>query len=246
MSKYNNFMEWRWEQDMKNSNKPYNKNAQAGYILPIIGILLSIFIIAGGTYYLKIFKKSQTQNPVVISQTPQTTSAPIPSPDPTANWKTYTSNSGKFSLKYPPEFKIQNNQPTTLDLDIIYLAPGSYPLELNNGFALTVSTIENKTVDEAAEDLRLDIEKYAGGMVTDLSTLNKTVFDNKKALFYTYMQKTYLHTKTIFINPGNNRVLNVSYIYAGPDNLKTKYSQWGDQILSTFKFTDQQHQTNQM
>ncbi|MBI4035555.1 hypothetical protein HY383_01275 [Candidatus Daviesbacteria bacterium] len=60
-------------------------------VLVLIGILV-LTAVAGGAYYLgkSQVTKPQPQNPVVVS----------PTPDETANWKTYTSQYG-YSFKYP-------------------------------------------------------------------------------------------------------------------------------------------------
>lgn len=77
-------------------------------ILIALGIILILGIV-GGTYYLGTLKnqqavsfgnKPQSQNPGVTSQTPQ------PTPNETANWKTYTDTKYGFSLKYPINYNV--------------------------------------------------------------------------------------------------------------------------------------------
>ncbi len=73
----------------------------------IIGILVGLLVAGGlfGAYYLGIRNnKPQTQNPVVTSTTQQTVQpSPSSTPDPTANWKTYTNNKIGFVIKYPAD-----------------------------------------------------------------------------------------------------------------------------------------------
>lgn len=68
-------------------------------LLILISILL-IAIIGSGIYYLRV-RKAAVQN-LSGTITPSVTYAP----DPTENWPTYTSTAQKFSIKYPPEWKV--------------------------------------------------------------------------------------------------------------------------------------------
>lgn len=69
-------------------------------ILILVGVLI-MAAVGGGAYYLWTLKNNP-QNAPVVSQTPKPTAAS--STDETANWKTYVSNEGKFTLKYPKDW----------------------------------------------------------------------------------------------------------------------------------------------
>lgn len=69
-------------------------------ILIIVGIGI-VGTLVGGVYYLGKFQtlKPQSQNPVIS----QTTPMPSPTPDEIANWKTFRSTNGRYSIKYPSD-----------------------------------------------------------------------------------------------------------------------------------------------
>lgn len=94
---------------------------QKGFsIIFILLGLVAVIAIIGGTYYLGKFQipKPQPKNPPVISETqqPTPTASPILNASPvlnnvdeTANWKVYANQKFGFSMKYPPDWKVIEN-----------------------------------------------------------------------------------------------------------------------------------------
>ncbi len=76
-------------------------------ILIILGVIVALGIF-GGIYYLKFQKGSSQQNTVIQTTGTTTTSTTSPTSDQTANWQTYTSSIGAFSLKYPPTWVLES------------------------------------------------------------------------------------------------------------------------------------------
>lgn len=71
----------------------------------IVWILIAIFVTAGilyATYYLGVQQGKTAPQATKLSPT----IAPSPVPDPTANWKTYTTS--EFSIKYPPDWEVKD------------------------------------------------------------------------------------------------------------------------------------------
>jgi hypothetical protein len=78
-----------------------------------------IFVLAFGIFIGKyFFQTPKTIPPLSIVPTPII--SPIPSTDPTSNWKTYTNNEYHFTVNYPSSWVSEKYTPT--DLRIPYLA----------------------------------------------------------------------------------------------------------------------------
>lgn len=76
-------------------------------IFILLGIVIAAFV--GVAFYAgKITPKPPVQNPAVTS-TPQPTASPSPTPDETATWRTYISQDGKYTLKYPQDWVLEDN-----------------------------------------------------------------------------------------------------------------------------------------
>jgi hypothetical protein len=87
-------------------------NSKGFSTLEIILVLIVVGLSAGaGVYFFKQQKKDDTQPANTTSQT-QTDTKPAETkatPDPTADWVSYTSAEGKFSLKYPKTWVTATN-----------------------------------------------------------------------------------------------------------------------------------------
>lgn len=81
---------------------------QKGFIAPLVVIIIAFFVIGGGvSYYLKTKHETSAviNNEAVTSTTDKENSTKtITQPDPTANWRSYTSTKAGLSFKYPPEW----------------------------------------------------------------------------------------------------------------------------------------------
>lgn len=75
---------------------------QSSFLITLLSILLSISVFIAG------FFAYQTQNLVKELTKLQVVPTPVAtsSPDPTADWKTYTNKKLKLELKYPPDYSI--------------------------------------------------------------------------------------------------------------------------------------------
>lgn len=81
----------------------------------LIGLAAGLIIIigAGIGYFLGVNNAQQpTPEPMVQVTQPSST----PTPDPTANWKTYTNTAIGFSFKYPSSLKIANETSSSASL----------------------------------------------------------------------------------------------------------------------------------
>lgn len=184
---------------------------------------LVILTVLGGAYYLGTIKnKPQSQNPVVISQVnPTSTSQPIQvtpssSPDEIVNWKTYTSE--KFTFKYPPDWLIEDPKPYGQLVRLTYM--------------------------EGKDKYKFIVETGGrGGPTADN-------IENKPLMFqgFKFNRRTWINVgKPFFISfapdEGGFEFFNHVEISLPPEDAD-KYIKIFDQILSTFKFTDQNQIVN--
>lgn len=180
-------------------------------LLPVV-ILLLIFA-AGGTY-LALNSKPKPQ-PYVSKIIP--TSAPTPTPDPTANWKTYRSKSFRFSIKYPPTWSIKT--------------------ELGNlGGKNTENTLINDSEINRSNNSRISIYGNFQGELCGERNFSCTEQDTYlgglkwRRWIYTDSREVYYLN---FYHYASN-VLDEIVIFTNPRDQKTIV----DQILSTFKSLD--------
>lgn len=217
-------------------------------------MLLVAGVLIDGAYYIGTLKnKPQTQNPVIISQTPQPTAIsqtiPISSPtstNETTSWKTYTNTKYGFSLKYPSELSISSDESQLKDGTFVQFSQASWGIP-----RMTISIVS-------------DSERVQG----NLADLN-TILSTKKLGDYTYSlistqdingQFLYSFSEDWNSNPGKlpklppaggplsqlvamgvikGSAYNINYLYEDPSKkeVESKDQKIFTQILSTFKFT---------
>lgn len=104
----------------KQSLRSFQDLKQKGFsvVLILIGVVI-LGLVISGAYLLgrQTTQKPQPQNQVVIS-TPQ----PFPTPDETANWKTYKDTVGGFEIIYPQDMKLGKNPIEDQEIVNIYFS----------------------------------------------------------------------------------------------------------------------------
>ncbi|HEC65770.1 MAG TPA: hypothetical protein ENI23_10770 [bacterium] len=170
--------------------------------------------------------------------------SPTPTPDPTANWETYTNQEYQYSLKYPPEWKLDTSS-----------SQSTY-LTINEGPLKEITRGEDTQVMVPIEPR--DPEKYARITISDTGTSAKTVQEIASEWRGEPVESTTVgeheaakvlqqpatngeplvegsYTLSIFVKNNKGTILLLQLETA---NL-TKYEPIFDQILSTFEFNDQ-------
>ena len=197
-------------------------NRQKG-LAPILIVILIALAIGGYLIYQKQFK--------VVPALQQTVQ---PSPvDETANWKTYTSSSYSFSLKYPNDWIIGERKSSVASKYLnLYLRPNS----------LSVGDLEYGAISVVVEKSELNLEDFVNtlcGTVSDRCDNSKKTtdvkFNNLAAKKVSPIEGALPIEVIMFKKDGYvfqfNMILDSN---ANPDqqNLMIR-----DKILSAFKFT---------
>jgi hypothetical protein len=220
-----------------------SKKSLPKWPLIIIGVVL-IVILMVGVYFLgqKSALKTQTTTQTITKSTLTAT----PTPDSTANWKTYKSSKYGFSFEYPSDGKII---PESSNDDQVYIS--KEPSTFENNYLFLVTTENNQ--DDLTLDQILNKEnkttKFNG--LSDKNTPlvngqpNVKNFDN--GIIQGYKLRTYMEGDpsgfggALFIK--NDKIFLFS-LHDGNGYAYDYQEKLLDQILSTLKFTDQNQTTS--
>lgn len=195
---------------------------QKGFSNLLVLLVILLIVGAGGYYFL------QNQKPVSPSSI--STSKVSPTPDPAASWKTYTDSVNSFSFKYPSdlELKSENNQLALKE------NPGSSgPDIITASITTNKSDFINFTQSEMCDKVFSD--NYKGSAKVCVKEPKDLNLDGVPAKSFEYIE--------IGIGGGDYRIiqskkqslqLKISFVVGKEDGRKVF-----DQILPTFKFTDQ-------
>lgn len=220
-------------------SKPVNN--KKGFLPIIFGLLLLLVLAGGGVYYLGKQNNNRTnQSSNITTQPTQAPISTIPTkitiPDPTVNWKTYTNKKYGIEFKYPPELQLQENVDNVRILQ-------------NMSYIFEVRKINTND----------DIETWWSKASRDYITpfiLSKTQFNQKSAYYFKQNTKDVQVPMDMYAIKMTGYILTISYevpfnldLYSNDtskEGYKTANEEFAkmtqitiNQILSTFKFTDQ-------
>ncbi|MEK7573362.1 MAG: PsbP-related protein [Patescibacteria group bacterium] len=154
------------------------------------------------------------------------TSVPTPTIDMT-NWKTYTNNKLGFSIKYPQDFRIENNKQTIQFYSKDFISPKGEYGEIIKGGVITV------TVFQTSNNLSKQIEGYKNNK--NFNQFQQTRLGGVEAwrFLFQLIPGYGFEPKIIAVNSGKEYDARASF--AKDD--KEKINKIFDQMLSTFKYT---------
>ncbi|MDP3973913.1 MAG: hypothetical protein Q8P92_03710 [Candidatus Daviesbacteria bacterium] len=218
--------------DIKQDSPPVNPiSNQKGNFLLIIGLVVLVLVVGAGGYFLY---QKQVNKPVTTPQTSQVTPSPIP--DETANWKTYSNSSLGFSFSYP------------MILDHLYDQFGFNHPDNPEGNLLLQNFDGSKPRQDQPTDFQMVVEAYKN---SDQVTLDKYVKDPNKVwnqsgvqIFADITLGNEPALKGLAIQK-NEKVPTIWVSHKGYvltiylETPKSTNASLFDQILSTFKFSDQ-------
>ena len=227
---------------------------QRGNFLLIIGVIVLILVIGAGGYFLY---QKQTSKPTNSSQiSPPTTS---PTLDETANWKTYTNAKYGYSFKYPPKLTSIELSPDKGEMvvSIAGKSEGSSDEGYYTGLFNISSFIPGDTLydsDEIAKELLAlkvgDQYQPADRLIGNLTSTYPT-YKRLSGMTISGVQAKVFETKStdggllkkFYVSNKDTNYLIVSDFYSTQSEYYPQ--ELYDQILSTFKFTDQDSSDSQ-
>lgn len=202
-------------------------------LLSITGLLLVGGLVFTGMQIGKSSNlKTQMPKPPIPTQnlTPIETPAITPTsiPNPTANWKTYTSSKYHYTIKYPENAQLITNEREDFK---IFIAGKQYPF----GSYIAVDVLQNPKKLLLAQ---LGNERFAtdAPQPYDLGW-KQTQFLGMSVLTTQYSPPGDIGEQTIYLFEKNNTVF---ALWSNPvdEPHSTVLKDISDQILSTFKFSD--------
>ncbi len=214
---------------------------------PIIVTIIILFLLVVGTASAYLyFQRSMTKTVGTLCDPCENWSSPTP--DPTANWKTYTNNSASFSIKYDPLWKITDNNKT-----VFYNGNPSWEVKFNitEGTDLYINISENGNFKNDEDYLNFYKKEFSYGSGLNSGNSEEIKVDGINALL-TKESKTptekgqkgeppFWHTEVFAFNDGKTYdILLKSDLKSGNQEPLLK------QILSTFKFINKQESGNEL
>ena len=217
---------------------------QAG-LAPILIVLIIATLVGGYLIY---------QNQPKLTPSPKPTTQPSPSPagvipipngsGETATWKTYVDNNYRYSIQYPPTYKLTPSKISGNNFIIPAYIKGDLSIVIShdtNPQYLSVKAWVDKRY-AASKKAFLECGQNSGanscghGPPT-VYTEKEIIVDNIKSLYQDTEEAPAGRTIKVYI-PNNNIVLTISMSVMGISPIDQESLQKFNQILSTFKFTD--------
>lgn len=203
-----------------------NNPLKSKLLVVFLGLMALAAVIRVGVYFLEKQEPEQ--------KTAQVVTSPTLTPDPTANWKTYENVGYKYSVEYPSTWEILKSSDTGASFR---------PIDKKADFPNGVIGIDVR--DKTNKDEILSLEEYLRQVVGDETSPSKTLLSLEQVgVGYKVKWKVgavgpygkeEITTIAYFNLPG--KLIEVYWI--NKEEQTKEYEQIFNQILSTFKFTDQ-------
>ncbi len=157
---------------------------------------------------------------------------------PTANWKTYTNTSFRYSINYPNDWRANSIEPGvgTMPLDDIqrglFLAPPiSAPA---TGMGIAIEDIHIQIEVDSAQTSGETYEEWVNSTKKSLDDPSNSISETEIASTKTIVIKTRFKIVYLFSSPDKSK-----FFFIETQTPTPKYRYIFDQILSTFKFLEQ-------
>jgi len=192
----------------------------------IVAIIVFVLLLVIGSIYMFSLRsqKQMFPPPPEPPLPPKITLQPSPGQDPTANWKTYANTKYGYSIKYPQELNIYTR---------VESLPGNEEQrKLHTTCCIGIYNKDSIILGVDAFEEKRTLEQYKNELLAkdpkDVSNLRTIKILDKEALEYNFTSN-----KIVTLIDNNTRY---NFLYIKGDHYLA------DQILSTFKFLDQENQ----
>ncbi|MBI2326206.1 hypothetical protein HYU91_02345 [Candidatus Collierbacteria bacterium] len=212
-------------------------------------LFLAVFSVAGYFGYQnlpavkvdRLIKDCLSRGGSIGESYPPQCFTPTPTPtqfaDPTANWKLYTDIQNRYSVKYPENFKITDYAEGNYKGIAMALigesqkASGRTETELSDGIVVKTIIINDpkKSIEQYAQE-----QKSAEGDAASQIVTTKL----ESQIAYEFTANGWWGRTRVIYSGVNNFVIRLSANINGADSKISEYKKIVDQILSTFKFID--------
>ncbi|HSX40781.1 MAG TPA: hypothetical protein VLF68_04150 [Candidatus Saccharimonadales bacterium] len=209
---------------------PVNQTPPASHFPKIFLIAIVVFILVvlgAGAFVLQ--SRNNKQKLAQVTPSPTTVQTPTPTPDPTASWKIYTNLKYHYSFKYPPQFKLTEENKNNDIVQYFYkFSTGKlvYGMPDSSGFVISIFPTLGKTIEQEFSN------KSSAMGVVGVTPIERRGAD--EAAHVTNIQ-------ALVVFRSENNFFEISG-FQNSNTLPDKSDDvdiYFDQILSTFKFTDQ-------
>lgn len=225
----------------QNQSSPLeDQPTQSKKFIIIFGIIVALLVFGIGGYFLGVNKnRAAPQSQQTIASPTVTRPSPTNNPisvedSATSTWKTYTSQEGNYSFKYPANVKVYVNEKFSVDgvriplkntvvliSEVLLGLDTNYQMSINH--KLTDSNSLKDFVDKNSSCTPIESSK---GKVYNLGGKQSQIFEDTPC-------GPYGMTSIYSLNRGLGYIIEIE-THAGYSDIK-KYT---EEILSTFKFTN--------
>lgn len=217
------------------------KNLQQGFIMPLLLAIVAVLVVGGGVY---VYKNQKVEKPVVDSgieqsdQNQQKVDAqtpPVVAKENISNWKIYTNKEYGFDLQYPKEWTHNNSNVTYNTILLMDFSSPDY-----KDYSTYLGGDFPQTVIEKGGKFSIVVENLSPRLPYTFDQLKKETSEPGKIKEIKVGEERALlidGVRVYFLHPKNGLLLFKLYLSSAPGEIKY-YSSLFNQILSTFKFTD--------
>ena len=207
--------------------KPYGRNWKK---LLLVYLIIAA-VIYGAAYYFVVSKPTSKPYSQPVAK-PTTAPSTNPDTDPPVNWKTYTSQTDKYSIRYPSTWKIRKENSN----GYIYIESPDYEGTTKGmSMSIRISDTDKADIEEWFTDFRARQEAAKDTMGYERiseDTIKRTIISETAAIQYdSAMQSSSVNT--VFIK--NKKLFSIGYLWTNKQ-LRDADEELFNQVLQTFKF----------